>query len=158
MKRRFLSAILLLSSMAVSASIDGINALMIHGKSGEKVTILLDEKPAVRFEGDDIVVTTHMNVVSYVSADVVKFTYVSVTPDGMSNPGLFGAVFSFGNDFVRMENQAPHIRVSIYSVDGKLLSSVMTDSKGCASMQLPEPTAAVYVVKTPSSTFKISRP
>lgn len=158
MKRKLLSVFLLLSSMAASASIDGVNALMIHGKSGEKVTILLDEKPVVRFEGDDLVVTTHMNVVNYASADVVKFTYVSVDPDDVSNPSLLGAVFSFGKDFVRMEHLAPHVRVSIYTVDGKQVSSAMTDSHGSASLALPEPASSVYVVKTPSSTFKISRP
>ena len=158
MRRKLLSVFLLLSSMAASASAGGINALMIHGKSGEKVTILLDEKPVVRFDGDGLVVSTHMNVVNYASADVVKFTYVSVDPAGVGNPDILGAVFSFGKDFVRVENLAPHVRVAVYAVDGKLLSSAMTGSNGAASLNLPEPASSVYVVKTPSSTFKITRP
>lgn len=158
MRRKLLSVFLLLSSMAASASAGGINALMIHGKSGEKVTILLDEKPVVRFDGDGLVVSTHMNVVNYASADVVKFTYVSVDPAGVGNPDILGAVFSFGKDFVRVENLAPHVRVAVYAVDGKLLSSAMTGSNGAASLKLPEPASSVYVVKTPSSTFKITRP
>ncbi len=158
MKRKLLSVCLLLSSLAAMASSEGVNALMIHGKSGEKVTILLDEKPKVRFQGNDLVVTTHMNVVNYASDDVVKFSYVSVDPNDVSNPGLLGVVFAFDKGAVRMQNLPPYVRVSVYTVDGKLISSSMTDSKGCASLNLPESVASVYIVKTPSSTFKISRP
>lgn len=158
MKRRLLSVCFLLLFVAVSASNEEVNALRIHGKSGENVTILLDEKPVVRFDGYDLVVTTHMNVVSYPSADVVKFTYVSVAPDGIRTPGLLDTVFSFEKESVRMANLSPQTRVSVYTVDGRLISSAMTDSSGCASLRLPRQSASVYVVKTSTVTFKIFRP
>ncbi len=74
MRRKSLFVCLLLSAAAAQASYEDINALRIHRKSGEDVTILLDDNPVVRFEDGDIVVATHTNVVNYPSADVVKFT------------------------------------------------------------------------------------
>lgn len=158
MKRKLLSVCLLLSSVAVLASPEDINALRIHGKSGENVTILLDEKPVVRFDGYDLVVTTHMNVVNYPSADVVKFTYVNVDPTDVRKPDMLGTVFSFEKESVKMTNLAPQSHVSVYTVDGRLISSAMTDSNGCASLKLSEQSASVYIVKTSSVTFKILRP
>lgn len=158
MKKRLLSACFLLSSVAVAAPDEGINALRIHGKSGESVTILLDERPVVRFEGNDLVVATHMNVVSFPSADVVRFTYASVDPEGVRAPGVPGMACSFEKDFVRMANLSPRTRVSVYTADGRLVSSAMTDGGGRVSLKLPERSASVYVVKTSSATFKIARP
>lgn len=158
MKRKLLTVCFLLIFVATWASSEEINALRIHSKSGKNVTILLDENPVVRFEGNDLVVTTHMNVVNYSSADVVKFTYVSVSPDDVRTPNLLGTVISFEKESVKVANLAPQTLVSVYTVDGKLISSATTDSKGCASLKLPEQSASVYIINAPSLTFKIRRP
>ncbi|MDE7118212.1 MAG: hypothetical protein K2O61_06180 [Bacteroidaceae bacterium] len=158
MKRKLFSVCLLLFSVAAQASNEDINALRIHGRSGENVTILLDDNPVVRFEGSNLVVTTHMNVVNYPSADVVKFTYVSVDPTDVHNPNLLGMVFSFEKESLNVANLTPQTNVSIYAVDGRLICSAMTDANGCASLRLPDLSASVYIVKTSSVTFKIFRP
>jgi len=60
---------------AIQVQAEEINALVLHMASGKQVTCLLDEQPVVTFKGDELVLTTHMNVVSYKAADLQKFTY-----------------------------------------------------------------------------------
>ena len=73
-----------------------INAINIHNKSGSLVTILLEEQPKITFEGNDVVLTTHMNVVNYPSAEIVKLTYLDVKDaTGIDNFNSFGVVREF---------------------------------------------------------------
>lgn len=158
MKRKLITLCLLMLSVAVWASTDDINALRIHCKSGEDVTILLDENPVVRFQDFDLVISTDLNVVTFPSEQAEKFTYVVVDPTGISSPTLSDVLFSFGKESVKVSNLAAQTHVSIYMVDGRLISSAVTDSSGSAVLPLPEQSATVYIVKTPSLSFKLSRP
>lgn len=144
--------------MSAWASPGDINALRIHCRSGENVTILLDQDPLVRFEGLDLVIATDMNVVNFPSEEAEKLTNVSVDPGGISGAMLPDALFTFGEESLKVANLAPGISVAIYTVDGKLISSAITDGSGNASLTLPGQSASVYIVQTPSVSFKIRRP
>lgn len=135
-----------------------INALRIHCKSGEDVTILLDDSPVVRFDNLNLVITTDNNVVNIASEDARKITYVSVDPDGINSTEMPDAVFSFGKESLNIRNLAPNTSVSIYTVDGRLVSSAVTDAYGNALLSLPGQSATVYIVKTPTVSFKFCRP
>lgn len=158
MKRKFITLCLLMLSVAVWASTDDINALRIHCKSGEDVTILLDENPVVRFQDFDLVVSTDLNVVAFPSEQAEKLTYVHVDPFSTNSGVLSDALFNFGKEYLKVANLAAQTHVSIYTVDGRLISSAITDKNGSAVLPLPEQSATVYIVQTPSLSFKLSRP
>lgn len=156
MKRLLLS--LLMATVALSSWAEDINAMMLHLASGKQVICLLDEKPIVTFSGDELVLTTHMNKVSYQSADVLKFTYLYVDPAGINQVGVPQIMFSFCGNALSVTGAEPDSQISVYSVDGALVASTKTNKKGAASISLPEQSGKVYVVKTSVANFKITKP
>ena len=159
MKNKLILLFLLLASFMGNTHSANINAIKIHNKSGSFVTILLEEQPKVTFEGNDVVLTTHMNVVNYPSAEIVKLTYLDVKDaTGIDNFKSFGVVFSFNNDVVKIQNLVSQTKVSLYTVEGVLVASGMTDAKGSISLPMPKGTQTCMIVKTPSLTLKIRKP
>lgn len=147
---------LMLSTVA-KASAENVNALVLHLTSGNQVTCLLDEKPVVTFKSDELVITTHMNVVSYQASDVAKFTYIYADPTDISSVRI-GSAFSFNGKTLQVSNLTPSSQVSVYTVDGILVTSAKTDNHGSVSLTLPKQSGAVYIVKTSVANFKITRP
>ncbi|MDE6652859.1 MAG: hypothetical protein K2K37_00520 [Muribaculaceae bacterium] len=158
MKRKLLAAALAVCAVSTWGAPGDINALRIHCRSGENVTILLDDDPLVRFENLDLVIATDKNVLNFPSAEAEKLTYVSADPGGISSTVLPDALFTFGEESLKIANLATDTSVAIYTVDGKLISSAITDGHGNATLTLPGQSASVYIVQTPSVSFKIRRP
>lgn len=154
----FLSMMLAIVGSAWANS-GGRNALRIHAKSGTNVTILLDETPKVTFQGDDVVIASQKQVLSYPSSDVVRFTYEAVDATGInSSSALSGLQVSFGEQTVCVSGLQSQTSVSIYALDGKLFSSASADKRGIATLVLSEVPGNVYVLKTSSLTLKIRKP
>lgn len=159
MKNKLILLFLLLASFMGNTHSANINAIKIHNKSGSFVTILLEEQPKVTFEGNDVVLTTHMNIVNYHSDEIVKLTYLNVNDATCIDAfRTFGVVFSFDNEVVKIQNLTSQTTVSLYTVEGMLVASGMTDAKGCISLPMPKGTQTCMIVKTPSLTFKIRKP
>ena len=145
-KKLFLVAALM-AALVARASSDEVNALRIHCKSGNEVTIALEEKPAVKFAGNEVVIATHLNIVSYPAA-----------PTSISDKRSAGVVFSFGKDSMTASHLVPLSEVSLFTPDGKLVTVATSDDNGDAILQLPEMRTAIYIVKTSSTSFKIRKP
>lgn len=160
MKKTFLFLAALSFSIGTAwASSEAKNALKIHSKSGTDVTILLDESPKVTFQDDDVIITTQKQVLSYPSSDVVRFTYETVDATGVhAVTSLSGIQVSFGEGMVSVSGLSSQTSVSLFSLDGKLLSSAIADKHGYATLSLPEIAGSVYVLKTTSLTLKIRKP
>ena len=159
MRNKILLLALLLFSLTAGAS-DGINAMLLQGPSDFKFTILLDDQPVVSFSDDYLVVTTHMgDAVSIPSSLVTKWTYLKDdNATGVNNAARFGSVLSFDGKHIGMTNLAPFTAVQVYTADGALVVSGTTDSRGNVSLSVPERQGAVYLIKTSTVTFKISKP
>lgn len=160
MDKRFVLLLSLMFSLAVTAMAEGINALTLNMASGRQVTYLLEDRPVVTFQGNELVVNTHMNVVSYASDDVLKFTYSKLSKemvDGIASAKVKGATFSFVDDVLVAANLDPLSHVSVSSVDGKHLASAKADSHGNARIRIPAGSGRVCVIKTTTATFKLRR-
>lgn len=150
---------LLLPAVTARAASDGVNAMLLQGPSDFKLTILLDEQPVIKFSDDDLVVTTHLgDAVSIPSSLVSKYTYVKVEGTGITSAARFGSKLFFNGKHISMTNLTPSSAVQVYTVDGALVASATTDSRGNISLSLPDKSGAEYLVKTASVTFKISKP
>ena len=157
MKKLFSYALLLFALTAKAAS-DGVNAMLLEGPS-DKFTILLDDQPVVTFSDDHLVVTTHMAAVSIPSSLVTKWTYVNdEQATGIKDASRFGSLLSFDGKHLGLSNLAPSSAVQVYTADGALVASATTDSRGSVALSLPERQGAVYLVKTSSVTFKVTKP
>lgn len=159
MQKQFFSLLLLLSALTARAASDGINAMLLQGPSDYKFSILLDDQPVVTFSDDYLVVSTHMTRVSIPSHFVTKWTYVQdEEATGIGNASHFGSLLSFDGKHIGMTHLEPSTAVQVYTADGALVTSGTTDSRGNISLTVPERQGAVYVVKTSTVTFKVSKP
>lgn len=156
MKKLLFSLLLTVCSLGTWA--EGINALMLHLASGKQVVCLLDEEPVVTFQGDELVLSTHMDIIRYQAEDVIRFTYTAVDPAGINDVSTAATSFSFDGDVMRASSLAPKSMVTIYTADGTLVASGKTDKSGNISLSLPRQAGVVYVVKTSVANFKISKP
>lgn len=156
MKRLLL--ILCISLSALCASAEEINAFVLHLVSGSNITFMLDERPVVTFEGEELVITTHMNTIRYQATDVIRFTYTVADPASIDIVSTGVSSFSFDGDVLLANNLVPETIVSVYTVNGILVSSGNTDKKGSVSLSLPGQAGMVYIVKTSVANFKITKP
>lgn len=157
MKKNLLALGFLLITAVSWASSDEINSLRIHSNSGKNILIVLEENPVIRFDGNDFVITSATNVINLPSDEVIKFTYEYFDPNGVERVDANDIRFSFIKESLNVSNLEPNVDLSIYTVDGLLISSATTDGNGCASLRLPGVDASIYVLKTPSFSFKIRR-
>lgn len=159
MKKLFSYALLLFALTARAAS-DGVNAMLLEGPSDFRLTILLDDQPVVTFSDDYLVISTYMGAaVSIPSSHLTKWTYVNdEQATGIRNAARFGSLLSFDGKHLSLSNLAPSSAVQVYTADGALVATAKTDSRGSVALSLPERPGAVYLVKTSSVTFKVSKP
>ena len=134
--------------------------MLLQGPSDFRLTILLDDQPVVTFSDDYLVVFTHMGAaVSIPSSLVSKWTYVKdEDATDIGKIARFGSLLSFDGKHIGMSSLAPSTAVQVYTADGALVASATADSRGSVSLSVPEHQGAVYVVKTSSVTFKVSKP
>ena len=158
--RKLLSLLALSLSILTAAASDEINAMLLEGSSDFRFTILLDDQPVVTFSDDHIVISTYMGAsVSFPSSLVTKWTYVrDEEATGITGAARFGSLLSFDGKHIGLTNLAPSSAVQVYTTDGVLVASGKTDSRGNVSLSVPENKGAVYVVKTSTVTFKVSKP
>lgn len=139
-------------------SAEEINALCLHLASGKQITCLLDERPVVTFNDDELVMTTHMNQVSYRSSDVLKFTYAYVPLSEIIDAKFSNAMFNFGKNTLQATNIEPSSKVEIYTADGILIDSSLSDANGNVTLNMSAQSGKVYIVKTSVANFKITKP
>ena len=65
----------------------------------------MSERPLVTFNNNDLVITTHMDEVSYPSADVLKLTYVNVNPTNINGIERSGTLYSLIGDELKIANE-----------------------------------------------------
>lgn len=160
MRKLLLLLSLPLCVLSARAASSGVNAMLLQGPSDFRLTILLDDQPVVTFSDDCLVVTTHMGAaVSIPSSRVTKYTYIKdEEATGIGNASRFGSLLSFDGKRVSLTQLTPSSAVQVYSADGALVASATADSHGCVSFSVPEKAGAVYVIKTSTLTFKVSKP
>ena len=156
-----MNKILILFLFVVSVfkvSAENNNALVLHMANGKLVTYLLDDLPIVTFEDDELVITTPNNVVSYQDGDVVKFTYPYVDPSKVSQTTMSDTMFKFEGNVLCAYNLEPLSDVSVFSVDGALITSAKTGANGEITLSIPQQSGNVVVVKTSVANFKMMKP
>lgn len=135
-----------------------INALVLHLATGKNVTCMLDEQPVVTFGGDDLVIKTHMSSMTYLSADVNKFTYTYVDPSVVNNVNIDATLFSLEGNVLNAKSLAPNSTVTIFTVDGKKVAETKTNAQGSVTVPLPSQASATYIINTSVANFKITMP
>lgn len=154
-KSLLLNCLLIYSILTVSA--ESFDALILHMTSGKQVTYMLDELPVVSFKGEELIITTQMNAVSYQAGDVVKFTYSNIDPAKVYETKMYNTMFKLEGNVLHAYNLEPFSKVFIYDMAGALITSADTGAKGEVNLSLPQSSGSVFVVKTSIANFKLMK-
>ena len=143
MKRFQLLFLLLALPMALQAA-DLINTLVVQTKNGTQHRfVLISEKPQITFEGTNLVVTCTKAEASatFALADVARFVDEKEEPTGINELTTPDAAVSFEGGML----------------DGRLQQTLKAYRSGSFRLSLASLPSGVYLVKTGTLTYKITK-
>ena len=151
-----------ISATAVAADMQ----ITIWKKQGGSISYALSAKPRITYHETELLLSTNDAAVTYPLADVDRITFEAV-PSGI-NPitqqGQGHSLITVTPDGIKIEGTTPKEPVKLYTIDGRLLHTLCTDSRGTLCIRLGS--AAEYqlsgkpiiVIKAAQSTLKITLP
>lgn len=116
------------------------NTLNVYQKDGTITCFSFSSKPESVFSGDDVIVRTTDQEVSFAFASIEKFTF----EDGVTPSGIISTRNAAGQS-------AP---VKVYNTNGVLLKTV-EPTEGSSELPLRDLPAGVYIIKNSTTTYKL---
>jgi hypothetical protein len=153
MKKFILAAALALTSVAMFAE-SFAHSLIVNKKSGETVEYKFETDPQVTFDAGDMVIATGEQQVRHAIADLEKLTFskvVGLDKVEANNSDIRVAVTS---SYVSVEGIAPGMVLSIYSLDGRSLTSATADAQGSVQIGIDQLAPGIYVAASEAHSFK----
>ncbi len=153
-----LSALLISMPIVVKAA-DKVNILVVQTKSGDHQFVLSQDKPQVSFEGTSLKVTCGKASASatFQLSDVIRFVYKNADPSGIDELTNPNTGLSYENGTLVISQIKAGETVSIYSMDGRLQQQLKATRSGTYRLSLTSLPFGVYLVKTGSLTYKITK-
>lgn len=137
----------------------GGKTLVVLTKNGTKTEFLLSEKPYVKFEGQNLRITSTKVDVTYALADVANFTYLNVDATGITEFAKTEdpTEISYQEGTLVISQLKKGAVVSIYSLGGKLMQQLKADRNRTFRLNLSSLPKGVYIVKADTITYKIMK-
>jgi hypothetical protein len=160
-KQTLISYLALLVMMVLPTSIHARESaettlcMVLTQKDGTVSKFALKESPVMTYEGENIVVNCGDQQLSTEMAGISDIKFEESEIDGIetisnSEPQ---AAFSFGKaSFSGLKADA---MVHVYTIDGKMLISTRANIDGEAQIDLGTLSRGIYIVRTPSKSYKI---
>ena len=141
---------LALSFMGAMANEPGVTFLFNDGKTA---SFLFSTQPKVTVGSEELTVSsTDVSSVSYTIANVQRFYFeeniATAIPKADAASSGNHPVFAYAGETVTVSGLKAGERVTVVSVNGKVLQNVQADSDGKASLHLGGVPAGVYVTST----------
>jgi hypothetical protein len=132
--------------------------LVVWMKSGEKVYFNLSEQPETTFGTGKLIITTSKSTVNYNLPNVIRYTYEGTMPAISSaklKPGELR--YSQGNDLMQFEGLPEGIQLELYSNDGKLLKTEVSEADKPTTVSLSGMPSGTYILKGNDATIKFEK-
>lgn len=132
--------------------------LVVWMKSGEKVYFNLSEQPETTFGAGKLIITTSKSTVNYNLPNVIRYTYEGTMPAIASaklKPGELR--YSQGNDLMQFEGLPEGIRLELYSNDGELIKSEVSEADKPTTVSLSGMPSGTYILKGNDATIKFEK-
>lgn len=130
-------------------------ALILHQKNGGKVAYVLNERPKVTYEGENLVLTTQKVTVEYPLSEVSKFTFGDLGDNGIEDLRGKDASVKLNAQTLVVAGGTPGAPLSLYSLSGSLVWRTNLDADGQLIRSIADLPRGVYVLKSGSITSKI---
>ncbi len=150
-------ALLLLLAVCPSVSAETSDAwyLVVTDGAGAQTVFALADQPATSFDGSDMTVAAGETSVTVSLAELASY---ELTQD-VETTGIKAATTSnteFSNGKALVSGLTAGAVVSVYSIDGRMVSSEKADSDGRVSVDLTGlQSGAVYIIRTPGASYKV---
>lgn len=160
MKKKVVNLLALVALLLpLSAMAESVKCLVLTESNGAVSKFALADAPVVTYSGSDMVVTCGDQTLT-VGLEGLKLTYDEMDITGIEKVKDSAVEsdrlqFSFGE--ASFEGLQPGALVSVYSIDGKMQTKVKADQDGCASVSLMSLPKGVYILRTPTKSFKLRK-
>ena len=127
--------------------------------NGQRIDILLSEKPTVKFTEGFLRFEAPSTAIEYSASEVKEFTLESMPSSGIKSLSSNGKnwAFSQSGDVLSISGAEPYAKIQLYSAGGVLISTHAVDGNGTLNIPLNRLDHRVYILKTTSTTFKIMK-
>ena len=148
--------IMLLSLFCLTAMADGSkNKLVVWQKDGSCVLYDLDECPKTTFKGNNLVITTTRLSIEYPMENISLYTFELSTAEIVTPHGQKGVTIKQTDNELIVCNLPKGKKASAYTVDGKLLCTVLSTGQEQIRLPLKQFTTGTYIIKTDDITYKV---
>lgn len=146
--------IMLFSVFPIKASGDTYE-FVVWTHSGGQIGYSLDEYPKVTQEAENIIVSTIKTRVEYSVDDVRKFTLNKVDDSGVEEIEISIPMMKWDGEILRFTGCHPGSEIKLLSITGVPLYSSFADEAGSVDIETESLSSGIYLVVTPSITYKI---
>jgi hypothetical protein len=160
MKKKVVNLLALVALLLpLSAMADTVECLVLTESNGTVSKFALAEASVVTYSGSDMVVTCGDQTMTVglegltLTFGEMETTRIEAVKDGVKDADRLQ--FSFGE--ASFEGLTPGALVSVNSIDGKMVTKVKADQNRRASVSLMSLPNGVYVLRTPSKSFKVKK-
>jgi hypothetical protein len=159
MRRRMilLLAVVLLTPMSSLWAADLVTTLIVLTKDNAQHQFALPDKPKVSFEGKNLIVVSDKTTTTFALSDVVRFTYKDLDPSGIQEVYIKDTNVSLEDGMLVVSQVKANSNVCVYSLDGRLVRQLAVKRAGTYRLNLSSLPFGVYLVKTGSLTYKITK-
>jgi hypothetical protein len=149
-----------LSGFAQTVQKKMITCLVLTETNGTTTEFALESFPVITIEGNNLVITHNGNQLTTALTGVQDYHFIEKTvttsissvpsndPKNESNTPQF----SFSN--AEVSGLKAGARVAIYNLNGTQISSVTADGEGRVALDLSSLPKGVYILRTPTKSFK----
>ena len=116
--------------------------------------------PAFSFtdtDGNTVTLTTTKVRVDFTASNIVKVMLTDISSTGIDDVESSRGDIQLSNDEVRMSGLVAEESVTLYNVNGVLLSSWKVTSTGELTISLSDLSRGVYIIKANHQSFKVTR-
>ena len=159
MRRRMilLLAAVLLTPMSCLWAANLVTTLIVLTKDNAQHQFALPDKPKVSFEGKNLIVVSDKTTTTFALSDVVRFTYKDLDPSGIQEVYIKDTNVSLEDGMLVVSQVKANSKVCVYSLDGRLVRQLAVKRAGTYRLNLSSLPFGVYLVKTGSLTYKITK-
>ena len=153
-----IAAMLLLPVQTSAEDYVDVQYLVLTQYDGTVNKFALSDAPTLSFNGGQLVVTCSGDELSTDLADVKDYQFVteqvptSIPSISIGN-GKTAPDVSFRN--AQVSGLKAGARLTVYDINGKVISTLSADAEGVARVDMANLSKGVYILRTPTKSFKV---
>lgn len=133
--------------------------LIVWQKSGVKVYYDLVDAPVTTFQGDQLIITTNKETITYQRSDVLRYTYDRLEQTGIAlQPGDRAIEMNREGNSVVFRGLKAGAIISVYGTNGTTVAEYVADGNGPLTVSVKEQPSGVYIIRTGAETIKLIKP